>query len=178
MNTWNWEENGETERFKFFDENGESKGLFNACIKLQLIPEDAIYNSKEYRLEKLREIIAKHPCFEERTNLEILAKKYGVILLFWPKFHCEPNPIESLWCFLKQNIRKRTDRTYEEMIKLLEESKEKFNISNLNAKLWRRFWQAINMYDQKLPYAEIIQLLYANRTEENITHPKIYNTLL
>ena len=91
-----------------------------------MIPEDAKYNSKEYRLENLREIIAKHPGFEERTNLEILAEKYGVILLFWPKFHCELNPIESLWCFLKQYIRKRTDRTYEVMIELLEEAKEKF----------------------------------------------------
>ena len=95
----------------------------------------------------LLELIANHPGFEERTNLEILAEKYGIILLFWPKFHCELNPIESLWCFLKQYIRKRSDRTYEIMMKLLEEAKEEFNISNLNTKLWRRFWQAINMYD-------------------------------
>jgi len=107
-----------------------------------------------------------------------LAEKYCVIFLFWPKYHCELNPIESFWCFLKQYIQKRTDRTYEDMIKLLEESKEKFNISNLNAKLWRRFWLAINMYYQKLPYAQIIQLLYGNRTEEKKTHRKIYNTLL
>ena len=173
-----WEKNGVTNRFEFFDENGESKGLFNSCIELKLIPEDAKYNSKEYRLETLRELIANHPGFEERTNLEILAEKYGIILLFLPKFHCELNPIESLWCSLKQYIRKRSDRTYEIMMKLLEEAKEEFNISNLNTKLWRRFWQAINMYDQKLPYAQIIQLLYGNRNEENKAHRKIYNSLL
>ena len=108
----------------------------------------------------------------------ILAEKYGVTLLFWPKFHCELNPIESVWCYIKQYVRKRTDQTYNKMIRLIEEAKQQFKSINLNAKLWRRFWQAINMYDKKLPYAQIIQLLYGNRKEENKSHRKIYDKLL
>ena len=80
-----------------------------------------------------------------RSNLEILAEKHGVILLFWPKFHCELNSIESVWCFIKQYIRRKTDRTFETMVHLIEEAKVEFKEGNLNAKLWRRFWQAINM---------------------------------
>jgi transposase len=107
-----------------------------------------------------------------------LAEKYGVTLLFWPKFHYELNPIESVWCYIKQYVRKRTDQTYDKMIRLIEEAKQQFKSINLNAKLWRRFWQAINMYDKKLPYVEIIQLLYGCRTAENQAHRRIYNTIL
>ena len=121
-----WEENGEFKRFEFFDEEGISKGLFNCCIELKLIPENAKQNSAEYSLESLREIISNHPSFDQRSNLEILGEKYGIILLFWPKFHCELNPIESVWCYIKQYVRARTDRTYDAMIRLIEEAKEKF----------------------------------------------------
>ena len=61
---------------------------------------------------------------------------------------------------------------------LIEEAKHEFKSSNLNSKLRRRFWQVINMYDKKLPYAQIIQLLYGNRKEENKSHRKIYNTFV
>ena len=64
------------------------------------------------------------------------------------------------------------------MIELLEEAKEKFNISNLNAKLWRRFWQAINMYRNGKSYQEIITLLNGSRKGQ-IKQPRwIYNTVL
>lgn len=62
------------------------------------------------------------------------------------------------------------------MVQLFEESKENFKEKDLNVKLWRRFWQAINMYHQKVPYVEIIKLLYGARTAENKAHRKIYNT--
>jgi len=174
--TLEWEENGEIKVFNFFDDENVSKGLFNACIELKLIDENSIPN--DYSLEYLREVISNHKAFDQRSNLEILAEQYGIMILFWPKFHCELNPIESVWCFIKQFIRKRTDRTYDEMVRLIEEAKMQFSNNNLNAKLWRRFWQAINMYDQNLTYETIIKLLYGARTAENKAHRKIYNTLL
>jgi len=64
------------------------------------------------------------------------------------------------------------------MIELIKEAIEEFNDSDLNGKLWRRFWQAINMYDQGLTYAEIITLLYGSRTVEIRQHRQIYNTTL
>ena len=45
------------------------------CQDLKLIPEDAQPKSKEYSLTKLREIISKHPGFDDRSNLEILGEK-------------------------------------------------------------------------------------------------------
>ena len=64
------------------------------------------------------------------------------------------------------------------MIRLIEEAKSKFNKGNLNAKLGRRFWQAIKMYDKDIPYAEIKKLLYGCRTASNKEHRKIYNNIL
>ena len=63
------------------------------------------------------------------------------------------------------------------MVHLIEKAKVEFKEGNLNAKLWRRFWQAINMYDQKLSYFDIIILLYGSRTAENKEYRKIYNTV-
>ena len=114
---------------EFFDEDGVSKGLFNSCVELKLIPENS--NFKDFCLEKLREIISSHPAFDQRSNLEILAEKYGVILLFWPKFHCELNPFESVRCFIKQYIKRKTDRTFETMVHLIEEAKVEFKEGNL-----------------------------------------------
>jgi hypothetical protein len=62
------------------------------------------------------------------------------------------------------------------MVRLIEKVKMQFSNNNLNAKLWRRFWQAINMYEQNLSYGT--KLLYGARTAENKAHRKIYNTLL
>lgn len=44
---------------------------------------------------------------------------------------------------------------------LMEESKQVFTKNLVTAKLWRRFWRGLNMYnDQKLNYLDIIVLLY------------------
>jgi hypothetical protein len=175
-----WTENGESKSVSFFfDERKErSKGLFVMCQDLKLIPEDADQKSKEYSLPKLREIISKHPAFDERSNLEILGDKYDVKVMFLPKFHCELNPIESVWCFMKNFVRKRTDQRYETMLALIEQARNEFKISNINAKLWRRFWQAINMYRSGETYAQVIKLLYGARTHEIKQHRQIYNSQL
>ena len=175
-----WTENGESKSVSFFfDERKErSKGLFVMCQDLKLIPEDADQKSKEYSLPKLREIISKHPAFDERSNLEILGDKYDVKVMFLPKFHCELNPIESVWCFMKNFVRKRTDQRYETMLILIEEARDQFKKSDVNAKLWRRFWQAINMYKSGETYAQVIKLLYGARTHEIKQHRQIYNSQL
>ncbi len=63
--------------------------------------------------------------------MKILAEKYGVELVFFPKYHCELNPIEGLWCFEKVHIRKNTDGTFENLVELIESTKDMF-IKRLN----------------------------------------------
>jgi hypothetical protein len=80
---------------------------------------------------------------------------------------------------MKQWVRKRTNQTFNKMKTLMEESKQVFTKNLVDAKLWRRFWQGSNMYnDPKLNYLDIIVLLYGARTRENLNHRLIYNTKL
>jgi biotin synthase-related radical SAM superfamily protein len=79
---------------------------------------------------------------------------------------------------MKNFVRKRTDQRYETMLKLIEEAKEVFKQTNINIMLWRRFWQAINMYKSGQSYSEVIRLLYGAKTHEIKQHRQIYNTKL
>ena len=148
--------------------------MFVLCKELNLIHDES--HIKDYSLQELRDLISTHKSFDERTVLSIQAEKYGVELKYLPKFHCEMNPIESYWCFLKQFVRKRNDQTFDKCLILIEQAKQEFSKTNINAKLWRRFWQAIHMYQEKLPYEDVIKLLFGARTAENRSHRKIYNT--
>ena len=52
--------------------------------------------------------------------LERVATKYNNKIVFCPKYHCEINPIEGLWCYKKRYVRSRTDQTYSTMLKLID----------------------------------------------------------
>ena len=142
-----------------------------------LIPLDS--NKNEYNRPQLRRIASTHRAFSERSSLEILAEKYKIIIKLVPKFHCELNPIEGLWCFLKMFVRKRTDQTFSMMKELIFEAYKYFKDKHVNMKLWRRVWQALNMYqDPALSYKDVITLLYGARRAEKKNHREIYNTHL
>ncbi|CAF1307493.1 unnamed protein product, partial [Didymodactylos carnosus] len=91
---------------------GKSKGLLQIAIELNCNP------SLKAKLSELRQLLAHHPAFRNISRLEQLAQKYGVFLLFCPKYHCEINSIEGCWAHMKQFIRKRTDQKYPTMIRL------------------------------------------------------------
>jgi hypothetical protein len=52
-------------------------------------------------LDRLREIVSQHPAFEVTSKLEQLAIEYAALIIWCPKYHCEFNPIEGFWCYLK-----------------------------------------------------------------------------
>lgn len=95
---------------------GKSKGLRQIALELgyELDP--------KLKLKELKNILLKHPAFRPEINLQILAKKDGHKIVFLPKFHCELNPIEGIWCYLKQYIRARTNQEFPRMIELLTEA--------------------------------------------------------
>ena len=72
-------------------------------------------------------------------KLEILASKCPVKIIFCPKYHCELNTIEGLWCNQRTYIRSRTDQTLDGMIQLISESHEHFVKRQIALKLFRRF---------------------------------------
>jgi transposase len=127
-------------------------------------------------LSQLREIVSKHKAFETQTKLEILAKRYNVQIIFCPKFHCELNPIEGLWCSQKKFVRQRTDQNYDTMVRLIYESRGYFIEKKTYIKLWRRFRRCINAYKKGVSYGEILTTYFSGKSKEKIqAHRKIYN---
>ena len=67
------------------DSHGKTKGLFQLCKELNLIPNNS--QSKQFSLPELIELAKGHPAFETKTILSQLASKYGVKVIYLPKFH-------------------------------------------------------------------------------------------
>ena len=107
------------------------------------------------------------------TKLQKLANEYGVKIIFCPKYHCELNPIEGLWCASKHYVRKYNDQSFDNLNNLIIQSFEEYNKSNLNIKLWARFWKALDMYNENKTYKDVLQTLFgAKRSEKVVSHQK------
>ena len=90
--------NGEVQ--KLVDNNGIPKGP-------KLVLEERGVNTDSLNAKELRDILDKHPDFTTQTTLvEELITSRSHICLFFPKFHCELNAIERVWCHAKNYARK------------------------------------------------------------------------
>lgn len=124
-------------------------------------------------------MLKKHPVFKPITKLEDLAKKYNVKITYLPKFHCELNPIEGLWCYSKQYVRKRTNQQFDIMIQLISDSREEFLKKFVHMKLWRRFWRVILAYRKNFSFEVILNTYFGGKTKATMqSHTKIHNTAI
>lgn len=163
------------------NENSElvSKGLFNIAKELNLI--DKNLKSKDINLPELQEICKKHAAFKEVTKLEEMAAQYpNIKIIFVPKFHCELNPIEGIWAFSKNNVRRKNDfSSLANFIQLLDETKEIIQGHVLHKKLWRRFWKTVKAYHAGDSCIEVLKKNFSLKCKDNIQeHRKIENTIL
>jgi hypothetical protein len=107
----------------------------------------------------------------------MLGIKYKIKIIYCPKYHCELNPIEGLWCNQKAYVRSRTDQTFDKMIKLISESRINFVERKIALKLFRRFWRSIEAYSQGQTYADVLKLFFSQLCKSTIqSHRKITNT--
>lgn len=61
--------------------------------------------------------------FQDHTTiLQQEVQSRGHICLYLPKFHCELNPIESVWCFSKKHTRSHSNGTIVRLRKIVPES--------------------------------------------------------
>ena len=115
----------------------------------------------------------------EKTLLEELGEKYGVKIIYCPKFHCELNAIEGLWCYMKRYVRDKTDQTYRRMKELINISRDIFKTKRIGAKLIRRFWNTIIAYSGNKTHIEILTKFFGEKCKDTIvSHTKIRNTKL
>lgn len=113
------------------------------------------------------------------SKLEQLAYKYKVKVVFCPKFLCELNCIEGLWCNQKAYVRRRTDQTYPTMLRLINESREHFQTQQIHLKLLRRFWRCLEAYRGGQTYAQVLQMFFSSTyTGKSSSHTHISNNKL
>ncbi len=107
----------------------------------------------------------------------MLAVKYNIKIIYCPKYHCELNAIEGLWCNQKAYVRSRTDQTFDKMIRLISESRINFVGRKISLKLFRRFWRAIEAYSKGQTYADVLKLFFSQFCKTTIqSQRKITNT--
>ncbi len=169
---WKDESNNDVE-LECFDADGISKGLKQIAIELGYEPKEKI------KLAEIKELLKDHLAFAAESKLEVLARNYGVKIIFNPKFHCELNPIEGRWCSDKAYIRPRTDQTYNRMIILIEEAKKHYEEKKLNIKLIRRWWRTLHAYSVGVSFQDILLTYFSGKTKSKVQeHLKIYNTYI
>ncbi|CAF3511621.1 unnamed protein product, partial [Rotaria socialis] len=149
-------------------QKGQSKGLLAIALEL------GFKVSTNCKLEELKILLSCHKAFKNISKLEKLAIDYGFKVIFAPKFHCELNPIEGVWCHQKVFIRKHSDQTFNKMLRLIVQSRENFVEKKIYMKLLRRFWKAINAYQQGRTYGEVLKQYFSNQRKGAVTsHQKI-----
>ena len=119
--------------------------------------------------------MSRHRAFESSNNsqLELLAAKYNVKIIWCPKFHCELNPIEGFWCDLKWFVRKFNDQDFKRLNGLIIQGMERFEEKKLSFKLWRRLWKSPEMYHEGSSYQQVLQSLFGARfSATSISHQK------
>ncbi|KAA1072983.1 hypothetical protein PGTUg99_050072 [Puccinia graminis f. sp. tritici] len=96
----------------------------------------------------------------ERPLLQMIIEDAGHICLFLPKFHCELNPIELFWSYIKQAYRQETHRckTFSEYKALFERIRQSCPLSTIR-KYFRRIDRQISAYEQGYNGPQSINLM-------------------
>ena len=96
------------------------------------------------------------------------AWQYNMKIIYCPKYHCELNAIEALWCNQKAFVRSRTDQSFDKTIRLIADSRTHFVERNIALKLFRRFWRSIEAYSQGQTYADVLQLFFSQLCKTSV----------
>ncbi len=97
--------------------------------------------------------------------------------IFCPKYHCELNPIEGLWCDLKQYISSHWPKIWNNE-KFIIESREKFLEKTFYKylKLFKRFWRVLRAYKDGKSYGLVLKTYFSGKSKEQIEqHIKLTN---
>ncbi len=69
-------------------------------------------------------------------------------------------------------MRENNDQNFNKLDDLILEAISKYKTSDLNIKLWFRFWRALEMYANGLSYQEVLQELFGAESSTKIQNHK------
>ncbi|CAF3053204.1 unnamed protein product [Rotaria sp. Silwood2] len=160
------------EQIEYVDENGAKKvidcyfkqGPYKDQSKdlAELAKELGVQLPAKTKLDKIRKLLSEHRAFKN--------------IIYCPKYHCELNSIEGLWCNQKAFVRSHTDQSFEKMIILIADSRIHFVERNIALKLFRHFWRSIEAYSQGQTYADVLKLFFSQLCKTSVqSHRRISN---
>ena len=77
----------------------------------------------------------------QKTRVEELILSKGHRVMFLPKFHCELNPIERVWCQAKQFTRSHCDYSFPNLEKIIDEA-----LDSVSLELMRKYFRKVREY--------------------------------
>ena len=81
---------------------------------LKTVLEERSVNVKKMHKDDMIKILSKMRDFKfQKSRVEEVILKRGHRVMFIPKFHCEINPIERVWCHAKQYTRAHCDYSFQ-----------------------------------------------------------------
>ncbi|ETV65861.1 hypothetical protein H257_17501 [Aphanomyces astaci] len=96
-----------------------------------------------------RHCLASHADF--RSQNSILEEAAGHVCLFFPKYHCELNPIESYWGAAKRHARSNCDYSWNGLVQCVPRSLESVSLVSIR-KFFHRCSHLIQAYSYGLEY--------------------------
>ena len=98
---------------KMVDANGIPKGM-------KIILEERGVDTTGMRANDMRDLLKSFPDFKKQiTLLDSYIQQRGHICIYYPKYHCELNPIERVWCQSKKHTRAYADGTITRLRKIV-----------------------------------------------------------
>ena len=111
---------------KLVDDSGVPKGM-------KKILEERGVNTKNMKQKEMRDLLKTFSDFKnQKTILEDYIERRGHICMFFPKFHCELNPIERVWCQSKKYTRAYANGTITCLRKIVPEGLDCVTLGQMN----------------------------------------------
>ena len=126
---------GKTQRLILPD--GQPKGM-------KIVLEERGVDTTGWYAKQMREELASHDDFlSEKSIVEKLVEGRDHKCVFIPKFHCELNPIERVWCHAKKHVRSHNNGTIVRLRKLVPES-----LNTVDVGLIKKFYSTVFDYER------------------------------
>ena len=98
-------------------------------------------------------LLASQPDFMQQTSqLEEKLTAQGLVVAFFPKYHCELNYIEHLWCYSKRTVRQTCDYSHSSLMVNVPKSLRGCPLGTIR-RFERRMWRMVQLYSRELPTA-------------------------
>ena len=130
---------------KLVTEEGIQKG-FKSLL------EERGVNTAKLKKDEMIKIVEEMRDFKfQKTKVEEMILSKGHRVMFIPKFHCELNPIERVWCHAKQYTRTHCDYTFAGLEKTIDAA-----LNSMTVELVRKYFRKVREYQRAYREGNIV----------------------